>query len=337
MIKARWAAWASRAGLGVGLLAVAIGVLGRFGDVFALLDVVNHFAPIWLTVGAIAAGLATWGLWPDRRRRHLAPCTLLLIGVLAVQVLGPDHIKTLAPQKRGSGERIRIVQFNLWKQNRAPAVAARWILAQDPDVIVLEEAAASSAEVREQLRAHYPYMIDCFGRDGRCSTIILSARPPLAGAGLAHGDPENQGALSAAWGVFDLAGAPVTIVGAHYVRPPPFGDQTKGQAQLIGFVQSHPREHMVLAGDFNATPWSFALRRQDKLLGLRRVTRALATWPNLANGDRSGRRGLFSPPPVLPIDHVYLGPDLHLVSVRRGPALGSDHYPVVVDFQLAAP
>ena len=34
--------------------------------------------------------------------------------------------------------------------------------------------------------------------------------------------------------------------------------------------------------------------------------------------------------PLLPIDHLYAGPGWATVSVRRGPPLGSDHYPLVV-------
>ncbi len=34
--------------------------------------------------------------------------------------------------------------------------------------------------------------------------------------------------------------------------------------------------------------------------------------------------------PFLPIDHVYAGSDWRTVSIEAGPALGSDHLPVIV-------
>ncbi|HQR90495.1 MAG TPA: endonuclease, partial [Caulobacter sp.] len=37
-----------------------------------------------------------------------------------------------------------------------------------------------------------------------------------------------------------------------------------------------------------------------------------------------------APAPFLPIDHVYAGGAWKTVSVVRGPALGSDHRPIVV-------
>jgi hypothetical protein len=39
----------------------------------------------------------------------------------------------------------------------------------------------------------------------------------------------------------------------------------------------------------------------------------------------------LAPAPVMAIDHVFAGQGWPSVDVRRGPRLGSDHYPVVVD------
>ena len=69
----------------------------------------------------------------------------------------------------------------------------------------------------------------------------------------------------------------------------------------------------------------------DGLFGLERRTRALFTWP----AGRFSRLRFAAPFPILAIDQVYAGSDWKTVAVRRGPELGSDHYPVVVE--LARP
>ncbi len=100
-------------------------------------------------------------------------------------------------------------------------------------------------------------------------------------------------------------------------------------AALAARIQALGDPAAILAGDFNAAPWSFALRRQDAALqnlGLARLTRALFTWPT----PRFRRFALPSPVPLLPIDHVYAGANWRAVSVTGGPPLGSDHFPVVV-------
>ena len=89
--------------------------------------------------------------------------------------------------------------------------------------------------------------------------------------------------------------------------------------RLQELMKGRPREHVILVGDFNSTPWSFARRREETALGLERRTRILPTYP--ANGPFGVA--------LLPIDHVYAGPGWGTVSINRGPRLGSDHYPIV--------
>ena len=60
---------------------------------------------------------------------------------------------------------------------------------------------------------------------------------------------------------------------------------------------------------------------------------ALFSWPAAA----FTRWNIRAPFPVLAIDHVYAGAAWRTVSVRRGPRLGSDHYPVVVVLARDAP
>ena len=47
------------------------------------------------------------------------------------------------------------------------------------------------------------------------------------------------------------------------------------------------------------------------------------------------RWNIHMPLPFLAIDHVYAGAAWRTVSVERGPARGSDHFPVVVTLALS--
>ena len=95
---------------------------------------------------------------------------------------------------------------------------------------------------------------------------------------------------------------------------------------VAGVLNRLPKDRLILAGDFNSTPWSFSRRREDAMFGLERRTKALFSWP----AGEVSRHRIKVPFPFLAIDHVYAGKAWRTVSVRRGPRLGSDHYPVVV-------
>ncbi len=290
---------------------------GRFSD---RLDVLTHFTPIWFT-GLIVATL----FWVVTGRNGRTTPLLALAGILSALTLMIPEISTGARMKGGKvdGETLTILQFNLWGLNRDPGATARWILNTDPDIIVFEEGFDRAGIIPKRLAKRYPHRTTC-SEPWPCSTMILSKRKPFAEGGLSAG--VSTASLSGAWATFRDARGPFTVIGVHYTWPWPAGPQQQQTARLSKVIDGFPRERLIVSGDFNSTPWSFSLRRQDRLFGLERRTCAMATWPA---GDFS-RMHVAIPFPVLPIDHIYAGEGWRTVEVRRGPMLGSDHYPVVI-------
>jgi len=304
-------------GLALGAALIVIAAQGgRFSD---RLDVLTHFTPIWLCLGA--AALVIWVIGGGRR---LASPTPILGGVAilgAALLMAPELSRPEPGPPPTDGETIKVVQFNLWGRAGRPDGMLEWILAQDADILVLEEAFARSGGVTKALRKQYPYQTTC--ADPRpCSTVILSRLEPIRETGLQRQPVMLSGALA----TYRTARGPFTVIGVHYTWPIPAGPQQQMTRRLAEVVDTLPSGSTIVAGDFNSTPWSFSLRRQDRRLGLERRTKALASWPAAA----FTRYRIASPFPLLPIDHLYAGADWKTVSVKRGPALGSDHYPVVV-------
>lgn len=290
---------------------------GRFSD---RLDVLTHFAPIWL-----AGGLAAALVWVTSGRMGRTTPALALVAVLSsLTLMIPELTATTGEPAVAAGERtLKIVQFNLWGRNQDPVATSGWILATDPDIVVIEEGFDRSGGVARALANRYPHRTTC-AEPAPCSTMILSKRRPTAEGGLSNA--VSAARLSGAWATFGTAGGPFTLVAAHYTWPLPAGPQQQQTLRLARVLDQFPKDRLIVSGDFNSTPWSFSLRRQDRLFGLERRTRALPTWPA---GDFSRLR-VIMPFPLLPIDQVYAGKGWRTVAVQRGPRLGSDHYPVVV-------
>jgi endonuclease/exonuclease/phosphatase (EEP) superfamily protein YafD len=290
---------------------------GRFSD---RLDVLTHFAPIWLA-GLLLAAV----IWAVTGRHGRSTPVLALVGVLSALTL---MLPELAAATKGAGgqvegETLRIVQFNLWGRNRDPEATARWILETDADIVVLEEAFSRSGGIARTLAKRYPHRTTC-AEPWPCSTMILSKAQPIAEGGLSPG--VSRAHLAGAWATFASPGGPFTVVGVHFTWPYPAGPQQQMTLRLAKVLARFPDDRLIVSGDFNATPWSFSLRRQDRMFGLERRTRAIASWP----AGKFSRLRLTSPFPLLPIDQVYAGKAWRTIEARRGPRLGSDHYPVVV-------
>lgn len=301
---------------------------GRYSD---RLDILTHFTPIYLLV-LVAATL----VWVLTGRYGRTTPMLALIGTLSALTLMAPELTAAARRTGGKvdGETLTVLQFNSWGLNRDPQATLRWILAIDPDIIVMEEAMRDSDSVVAGLAKRYPSRTTC-AESSPCSTIILAKHRPLVRGGLAGGPLTDQ--LAGAWATFPSPQGPFTVVGVHYTWPIPAGPQQWQSRRMALVLNRFPKDRLILSGDFNSTPWSFTMRRQDRAFGLERRTRALASWPTGYEVKRfEGAHYHAAPFPLLPIDHLYAGKGWRTVSVRRGPKLGSDHYPVLVTLAPAA-
>lgn len=299
--------------IGAGLAVACLG--GLFSD---RLDAFTHAMPLWLAMGLGAIVLG--GLFAREGERWAIVGLGLTTVVLCAAMMGPElwAAYRFKPATEAPSD-LKVIQFNVWHENRSSKKSLDWLLAQDADVVVLEEGAGEALPVVQALRAEYPFA-SC-DKASRCETWIFSRKKMVARGGM----PTEAPYLSGAWATLADKNGPFTVVGVHYTWPIPAGPQQAQGRKLAGALEQFDRKNLILTGDFNSTPWSFSLKRQDNALGLRRWTLAMASWP-------AGRfsRVAPAPAPFLPIDHVYAGEAWHAVKVERGPALGSDHRPIVV-------
>jgi endonuclease/exonuclease/phosphatase (EEP) superfamily protein YafD len=299
-------------------LAAILAQGGRFSD---RLDVLTHFAPIWVAMGAL--GLLVWVIGSGRSLLRLTPLAAVVAVAAGGTLMLPELTRPKDPPAPAEGETLKLIQFNLWGRADDPDGIADWLRGQNADILVFEEAFARTGGVARALARDYPHQTTC-AEPAPCSTLILSRRRPVAAEGL--GSSVSTAWLSGAKATFASPRGPFTVVGVHYTWPMPAGPQQQMTKRLGAVLDPLPKTTAIVAGDFNSTPWSFSLRRQDQRFGLNRRTRALASWP----AAPFSRYQVTWPFPLLPIDHVYAGSDWKTVSVRRGPKLSSDHYPVVV-------
>jgi len=299
--------------LGLGMASVCLG--GAFSD---KLDAFTHAAPLWLAMGIGAVVLG--GLFARGGERWvmvgLGAATIFACSVLMLPELWAAARFTPSTPAQSD---LKLVQFNIWHENRTPEKSLDWVLAQDADVVIIEEGAGEALPAIDALKAAYPFS-SC-DKSAKCETWIFSRKKMVARGGM----PSERPYLSGAWATLADAKGPFTVMGVHYTWPLPPGLQQAQSRKLAKFAGSFDRRSTIVTGDFNSTPWSFTLKRQDEALGLRRWTRAIPSWP-----ASKFSRIMLAPAPFLPIDHVYAGGDWHAVKVERGPALGSDHRPVVV-------
>lgn len=293
--------------LPLGLVSAGAAALAHGGRFSQRLDVLTHFAPLYLAVGVVVLVAAIFA----ERRPMIAVLGAVAV-VASLALMAPELLRgRSATAPAGAAGQIKVIQFNAGQASDRLEARLAWLAKEDPDVLVVED----SLPVFQTALTHRLGRHMACGRT--CEVAIFTREAPA----LIESPRRGRYGLGPAVAVAHVdhpAGA-FAVVGTHYVWPIYLRTHRENGARLLQIVQPMAKDRLILAGDFNSTPWSFARRREDAALGIERRTHALPTWP------ANGAFGLA----FLPIDHLYAGRGWRTVSVRRGPRLGSDHYPVV--------
>jgi endonuclease/exonuclease/phosphatase (EEP) superfamily protein YafD len=299
------------------IASAAGGAAALGGRASATLDVAAHFSPLWLAGGlaSLVIGVALGG-----EAGHVAAALGAFATLASTLLMAPDLLGVLGRTKAApaEGRTIKVIQLNLWRWNVDPDGTVAWLIRENADVVVVQEVIDHAKGIPRALAQAYPHQAEV-----RTGTRILSRLPILD-----HGSHRARSAKThstGAWALFDHPAGAFTVVGFQATWPIPPGIQQRDSEDLAAQLERFDRRDLIVCGDFNSTPWSAALRRQDRLFGLERRSLALLTWP--VQPYTSLR--LTSPLPFLALDHIYAGAAWQTVSVRCGPRLGSDHLPVV--------
>lgn len=317
--------------LGLGAISfMIVTLIGLYGAVDAGYDAVNHFRILFILPAILLALLALIA-----RARAAAIVTLTALLVHAFAIVPEVYARWAERQAEPASHRLKIVTFNMRFHFADPARLRQFVKEEKPDIVVMQEAWGRSATAIDGLRDLLPFRRDCI--DTRlCNLAVLSRHRietaeilPATSPGAEPARPRMASARIDISTITGRRGEMVTVTTTHLSWPLPHERQLSQFEQIAGMVSGPDNRSVILAGDFNSTPWSHVMRRFEDTVPLQRVTRAVHSWP-------AQRRlaGFILPIPLLPIDHVFVGSKFRAVSVRRGPYLGSDHYPVIAEFAV---
>ncbi len=270
------------------------GALHGLGDSLAV------FRHIWAVALAISSLLLLRG--------HLR---LAGLGVGAVVLLAAPLANGLVRDAGAGTGRYTLYQKNLRYDGKDRQAIIDDILAANPDFVTLQEISFANREILRALAERYPSSLLCeFENVG--SVAILSRFALVEGSQTCV--QEGPAAIKVT-----TPDGPVWAVALHLLWPFPF-DQ-RGQVNQIvrnlGFLDAP----VVLGGDFNMVAWSDTMRRIEAATGSRHAGKAIFTF-------RLNEAPFFR----LPIDHVLVPSGRG--RLERRPLAGSDHYGILLSFDL---
>jgi endonuclease/exonuclease/phosphatase (EEP) superfamily protein YafD len=278
----------------------------------------DHTKPaVWLTTFSPLVYLPAWPLvglaWWRRQRVVAALAAVAMLGSL--WAVWPVLPKPGGPPGPSDGPTFTLGTVNALKLNTEFDALAAQLSADPPDVLLVQEFAINTEVAFRNLplaRMIWPY--SALTGEGAAAVVILSRLPILDARVVTLGNP----AIVARIQVGDEV---VTVVNLHTVAT---GRRSSADAwrrslravdRLAGTIEGP----LVLAGDFNATPYHKPFR--DLLDGpLHDAHQDLDQALDRTWGPRR-----FGGLPVALLDHVVLSPEVRALSIGDHKAAGSDH------------
>jgi vancomycin resistance protein VanJ len=305
---------------GLSLLLALSPWLGRLSfriDAFsAFLPIGAACAVLALLVGFRAAGSAV---------RLAAIAGLLLSAIVIV----PELLVGRGQIRPAQGPRITIVTHNLSARNVDPQGTVRMLLDSGADVLLLQEAHGAMAPFLSGFDRAFPYHNRC---PATCDLTLYSRLPITPAMWKLRDSAGKPFGPELLWTRLALPNGTSAILATVH-RPWTIANhrQFYQRRLLADSLRRIDRSRLILAGDFNLTPWGNAMRDfEAELSPMTRATRGIFSFP-------ARLFGAGWPLPFLPIDHMFVGPEWKVVSVERLPRTGSDHYPIRVTLELRQP
>ena len=298
-------------------LAVAL-TLGFFSAWHPAFDSFAHFR---VHLGALLVMTAPL-LFFAAYRLHAAAALLLGLGAISTTLPAgslPELGSVQAALPPEANQPVyKLLQLNLRYNNAEPEKVLSFIGRVRPDVVTLDEVSTMWEGKLALLKAAYPYQINCrvrrFGVALRRAGHSPRARSHVA---LTAARLRSHKSISAA----------SRSMSRQFTWHGPGRSNRNGNSAIWRSRSAASARPAILAGDFNATPWSHTAAKVAGMGGLTPFAGIGPTWLAFALPRALRWAGL-------PIDQVMAKGDLEVWSATILDTVGSDHRPVLVEFSL---
>ncbi|QDU37935.1 Endonuclease/Exonuclease/phosphatase family protein [Maioricimonas rarisocia] len=296
----------------LGLMLVT--TIGWFGQYSYLADLTAHFRLQYLLLAVpLTLLLASMRQWKSAS----AGLAVVLINAGCIAPL----FGTSPASVTAGTTPLKVIAVNVHVMNRNHAPLQEWVRSEQPDVIIVSELSTAWSTAMDELSDLLPHQFERLD-NGNGGLGLYSRFPIEESEWHLLGDVNYAGRIR-----ITVDGVPVTLFGVHTYAPfhrwmSEMRDYQFGQlADLVNQTDTR----VIVAGDLNATTWSAGLKQMLAATGLidTRVGFGLQpTWPDAAWPLR------------IAIDHCLVSDGITTVDRQVGPAIGSDHFPIVADLRL---
>lgn len=319
------------------LICTSLGYLGKYSWVF---DLFSHFKfQFFLT--AIACGLiliifvifSKKEQTTENKKNYCFNLAMknkgFLLFALLSFIIALFNLMEIAPlyfpykNEIKKSEQLRLMHINVNTSNRNFQQVEKYIMEQNPDILLLEEVNLIWINNLSNLMAEYPCQI-LYPQNDNFGIAMFAKIKPDRYQILHYG----RYCLPYIKSEFSIQKKGLTIYGVHTLPPIGKGHWQERNQMLVAIankVKKEDKKQVVILGDLNATPYCYAFKKLLRDANLRNSQCGFgiqATWPNQPFFLR------------IPIDHCLISEEIEVSKRFIGPDVGSDHFPLVIDIKI---
>ena len=255
-------------------------------------------------------------VWIFNRGRLL----VLILGTVAF--VGAYFSTDYLPVASSNSGKYSLLNLNLYFANKTPQKVLEMVKRYNPDILTFSEYTQNWQQRLSVLNIEYPHSYHCPEWSAIGGSIIFS-RWPMSKDKEFCSDYAPLGLKEIL-----IEGEAITIGVVHLRWPWPASgprqvDQLKPELRNLA-------PNALVVGDFNATTWTWLVRRFASYGNLKVITTIGPTW-------------MYRQLPIslakyigLPIDNVMVKGSIIVDSAKTLGAVGSDHLPMLIEFHIDA-
>ena len=256
-----------------------------------------------------------------RVQTMFAGALLVIHGVFLIPAWQTEPSPTITTAK------MRVMALNVRGSNQAYSSIVDQIRTTDPDLLaIIELRPTLMRHLDAELAEHYPHCLS-HPREGNFGLAIFSKRPLIQPRLI-----EDAGQTPSLAATVEEGERKLRFVATHPVPPLGRANYRRRNQQLQAIskqvadqLRNDPRTAIVLAGDFNLTPWSPLYRDVESASRLRWAGRGHGWTPTWYASPASWWDFPFG----LVLDHVMISEQLACEDYDVGGPVGSDHRAVI--------
>ena len=274
--------------------------------------------------------LYLWLGTKNRKRDKLLLAALAIaivyqaINIYPYTLLAPEQVKQA--EQAGPDADISLLISNVLMDNTEHDRLMQQVRQQNPDILLMLESDKVWQDAMQPVTQKYPYRVEIPLKN--TYGMHLYSKLPLRQEKVSYLLDEDIPSIKTF--VKLRSGTWVQLHAVHPKPPVPTEDPTSekrdAEIVMIGREAKKANYPVVVAGDFNDVAWSHTTELFQEVSGL--------LDPRLGRGFYNTFNAKY---PLMrwPLDHVFHSKHFALVSIKRLPGIGSDHFPIYIKLRFS--